>query len=202
MDFYEALKGVAELLKQVSSQTAEAYYWLITGDEPNSLCRLLGITEEEMNTVFVACRIFAPDTSKFSANYFQMLTSLAEVDSTVYKINKVSHRFILIGQGKDYVLPRDAYSTNGDLKVHPVQGKHTIPIRTKSETAILTTILSRQDLPSKDQSDDILVTPTPRKPKSIEVSSPKDVVFNFVESSTAMTTCSEESLSLNLGRRL
>ena len=52
MDFKQALEGLAKVLKQVSSQTPEPFYWLINGDEPNSLCKLLDLTASCRTALF------------------------------------------------------------------------------------------------------------------------------------------------------
>jgi hypothetical protein len=58
MNFQVAQQEFAETLKNIHKKTPKAYFWRLTGDEPNSLSKLLGTTEEEMKILLRLCKVY------------------------------------------------------------------------------------------------------------------------------------------------
>jgi hypothetical protein len=50
-----------------------AYYWRLSGEAPNSLCKFLGVEEEELKTILQLCKVYNVDSiDNFSRNNFEI----------------------------------------------------------------------------------------------------------------------------------
>jgi hypothetical protein len=142
MNYREAQKEFAERVKNNGSRV-KGYFWRLSGDEGNSLCRFMGIDEMEMKLLLRLCKVYVGEKDNFSKNNFELLMSLCGCDSTTYRPDGKVERFILIGnsEGK-VVLPKDQYDAEGVLQYYPVEDEHFKNIRTKSQKGSLPRLLS------------------------------------------------------------
>ena len=67
------------ILKSVSEKT-QSYWWKVSGEDPNSLSLLLGITAEQMEAIWVACGLRISKTNKFSRVQLDYLTLVADTE--------------------------------------------------------------------------------------------------------------------------
>jgi hypothetical protein len=132
-----AQEQLALQMKTVSSKVSH-YFWRLSGDEPNSLCRLLGMEEEELKVVLRLCKVYIGDTDNFSKNNFEQVMALCECDFTTYRLKNSVERFILVGKKVgDVVLPKEMYDEEGNLSHYPVDDEHVKNVRTKSQRGSL-----------------------------------------------------------------
>jgi hypothetical protein len=99
MDFYQAQQQFAEFIKSASNKV-NAYYWRLSREAPNSLCKFLGVEEEELKTILRLCKVYDVDSNdNFSRNNFEMLIMMCKpnVDWVPYCHNLKTERFIRIG---------------------------------------------------------------------------------------------------------
>jgi hypothetical protein len=136
MKYRVAQEQLALQMKTVSSKV-NYYFWRLSGDEPNSLCRLLGMEEEELKVVLRVYKVYIGDTDNFSKNNFEHVMALSECDYTTYRINNRVERFIRVGKEGEVVLPKDMYDEEGKLSHYPVDDEHVKMIRTKSQRGSL-----------------------------------------------------------------
>ena len=131
MNFTSA-QQLAESVKSISAKV-NFYFWRLSGDEPNSLCKLLGMEEEQLKVVLRLCKIYIGDADNFSKNNFEVLMGMCECDSTTFRLLGKMERFILIGQHGKKVLPKHMYDEDGNLSHYPVEDEHVMNVRTKSQ---------------------------------------------------------------------
>ena len=90
MNYVDAQRNFAEIIKTIAKQV-DKYYWRLTGDEPNSLCKLLDIPWEELQLVMRSCKIFNGEEDKFSRKKFESLMTEcgreATPEWTTYYVN-------------------------------------------------------------------------------------------------------------------
>jgi hypothetical protein len=141
MNFRVAQEQFGIQLKTVSSKV-NFYFWRLSGDEPNSLCRLLGMEEEELKVVLCLCKVYTGDTDNFSKNNFEVLMGLCECDFTTYRINNKVERFIRVGKEGKVVLPKDMYDEDGKLSHYPIEDEHVKSLRTKSQRGPLPNLVN------------------------------------------------------------
>jgi hypothetical protein len=78
MNFLDAQKQLAEIVKSASAKV-NAYYWRLSGDHPNSLCKFLGLEEEELKVILRLCHIYkANSNDAVSKNNFESLMTMCE----------------------------------------------------------------------------------------------------------------------------
>jgi hypothetical protein len=129
----EAQQELAKSIKAMASTTPKAYFWRLSGDEPNSLCRFLGMGEEELKVVLRLCKIYTGEKDNFSKNNFELFVSQCETDWTTYRLLGKAERFIRLGQlCSEVVLPKDQYNASSSLSYYPVEDEHIRNLRTKS----------------------------------------------------------------------
>jgi hypothetical protein len=176
MNFRVAQQQLALQMKTVSSKV-NYYFWRLSGDEPNSLCRLLGMEEEELKVVLRVCKVYIGDTDNFSKNNFEQVMALSECDYTTYRINNRVERFIRVGKEGEVVLPKDMYDEEGKLSYYPVDEEHVKIIRTKSQRGSLPELVN---LGNK-----IASNPTPKgqgeKKQDDNVVHPKIGLLTYIE---------------------
>jgi hypothetical protein len=135
MNFLEAQQELAESIKTAAAKV-KPYFWQLSGDEPNSLCRFLGVAEEELKKSLRLCKIYIGEKDNFSKNNnFEMTMAKSGCDWTTCRLNGIVQRFIKIGkegQGQA-VLPKDMYDLDGSLSYYPVEDEHVRNMRTKSQ---------------------------------------------------------------------
>jgi hypothetical protein len=132
MNFMEVQRDLAAFIKS-SSTTLKGSFWRLTGDEPNSLCRFLGITEEELRVILRLSKIYTGEQNNFSKNKFELLVTQCETDWTTYRIQGKVERFIMLGNAdSDIVLPKDHYDSSGTLTFYPVEDEHLRRLRTSN----------------------------------------------------------------------
>ena len=69
MHYMEAQKDLATSIKSIGSKV-NSYFWRLSGDEPNSLCKLLSMQEEELKVILHLCQIYFGQNNKFNKNTF------------------------------------------------------------------------------------------------------------------------------------
>jgi hypothetical protein len=142
MNFLEAQQDLANTMKTMASST-KAFFWRLSGDEPNSLCRYLGMDEEELKIVLRLCKIYTGEKDNFSKNNFELLVSKSESDWTTYRLFGKAERFIRLGHDtSDVVLPKDQYDALGKLSYYPIEDVHMKNLRTKSQRGSLPNLLN------------------------------------------------------------
>jgi hypothetical protein len=131
MNYQQAQQDLADLIVAVDRKVL-VYFWHLTGNHPNSLCRLLGISWEELQLLLCSCCVFYGDKNNVSKDNFELLMTRCATDWTTFRPEGKLERFIRIGHSGDILLPKDVYGGDGELTVYPVDGVHTINVRTKS----------------------------------------------------------------------
>ena len=104
MNFSIAQQQLAESVKSISAKV-NFYFWRLSGDEPNSLCKLLGMEEEQLKVVLRLCKIYTGAADNFCKNNFEVLMGMCECDSTTFRLLGKMERFILIGNHGKKVIP-------------------------------------------------------------------------------------------------
>jgi hypothetical protein len=123
MNFLEAQHELAESIKNAAVKV-NPYFWQLPGDEPNSLCRFLGIGEEELKKSLRLCKIYNGEKDNFSKNNFEVTMAKAGCDWTTCRLKGTVQRFIKIGKEGHAVLPKDMYDIDGSLSYYPVEDEH------------------------------------------------------------------------------
>jgi hypothetical protein len=180
MSHMAAQQHVASFIKSTSA-AVKPYFWRLSGDAPNSLCRFLGVDEEELKSVLRLCKVYKGEKDNFSKNNFELLVLQCETDWTTYRLNGKAERFIRLGHGdsSEVVLPKDQYDAIGTLSYYPVEDENVRSLRTKSQRfpKMLGSIASRTavavDVPAKE---------SPMNKKQVEEDiSPKSLLYSFVQ---------------------
>jgi hypothetical protein len=142
MNYLDAQKKLAETIAAAGSKV-NPYFWRLSGDAPNSLCRFLGIEEEELKLVLRLCKIYTGEKDNFSKNNFELLMSQCGCDWTTFRLYQRVERFIKIGDGSvgEVVLPKNMYDVESNLCCYPVEDQHIRIIRTKSQKGSLPELL-------------------------------------------------------------
>jgi hypothetical protein len=70
MIYLQAQHEFADSIKLVGSKV-KSYFWRLSGEEPNSLSRFLGIEEKELKSILRLCKIYPGDKDSFSKNNFE-----------------------------------------------------------------------------------------------------------------------------------
>ena len=181
MNFLEAQKELAEIIKSASAKV-NAYYWRLSGDHPNSLCKFLGLEEEELKVILRLCNIYkANSNDAVSKNNFESLMTMRERGPTFdwgkYNVGSKNEQFVKIGQGGgESFRPKNFYDVNGCLTLYPVD--ENVPnLQTKSQRSLLTKLLIAgggvaSNNKNIEGSDDIIAKPnkkheSPNKTQSL-----------------------------------
>jgi hypothetical protein len=185
MDFYQAQQQFAEFIKSASDKV-NAYYWRLSGEAPNSLCKFLGVEEEELKTILRLCKVYNVDSNdNFSRNNFEMLMMMCKphVDWVPYRHNLKPERFIRIGHGGEGLRPKDFYDSDGNLARYPVADEHIPSLRTKSQRSLLTTLLSagRSAMKNNNEAcDETMKTTSNQKTLPCKTISPKGMLLDYI----------------------
>jgi hypothetical protein len=165
MNYRVAQEEFARSLLAASSKV-NFYFWRLSGDEPNSLCRFLGMEEEELKVVLRVCKIYIGEADNISKNNFEMVMGLSQCDFTTFRLNSKVERFILVGKEGEVMLPKDMYDDNGTLLSYPVEDEHIKNVRTKSQRGSLPNLVN---VGNKQAASDAAMD-----------YSPKAVVLNYI----------------------
>jgi hypothetical protein len=74
MTFVMAQEQLALTIK-AAGRNVYPYFWRLSGDEPNSLCRFLSLDEEGMKGVLRQCRIYSGVNDNFKKKEFENFMS-------------------------------------------------------------------------------------------------------------------------------
>jgi hypothetical protein len=140
MNFLEAQDQLAESIKTAATKV-KSYFWRLSGSDANSLCKFLGMEEEELVVVLRLCKVYIGEKDNFSKNNFETLMAKSCCDYTTFKYNGRQERFIKIGAEGETVLPKDMYGPDGSLSHYPVEDIHVRNWRTKSQKGSLPSLL-------------------------------------------------------------
>lgn len=140
MYYPEAQNEFAEFLKECAARV-DSYFWKLSGKDANSLCRFLCMEEQDLMAILRLCRVFYGAKDHFSKNNFELLMTRCGFDWTTFKVDGKAERFVKIGHG-DVVLPKNMYSSDGNLQVYPTEEKHKIRLRTKEQKSPLNKLLN------------------------------------------------------------
>jgi hypothetical protein len=153
---------------------------------PNSLCKFLGVEEEELKTNLRLCKDNNVDSNdNFSRNNFEMLMMVCKphVDWVPYCHNLKPERFIRIGHGGEGFRPKDFYNSDGNLARYPVADEHIPSLWTKSQQSILTTLLSASRSAMKNNNearDEMMKTTSNQKTTPCKTISPKGMLLDYI----------------------
>ena len=138
----EAQKNLATSIKSVAGNV-NSYFWRLSGDEPNSLCKLLSIQEEELTVILQLCQIYRGQNNNFNKTKFEeFMLMLAPCRWTKVRIKKSNEHFILIGDhGTECDLPKMLYNGEGELTSPPVPDVHFRTLRTKLQKGSIPRLL-------------------------------------------------------------
>jgi hypothetical protein len=96
-NFLEAQEKLADTIVSASSQLVGGYFWRLSGDEPNSLCRFLGMEEDELKVILRLCKIYIGEKDNLSKKNLDSFVTRAKCEHTTYRIKKQLVWFIMIG---------------------------------------------------------------------------------------------------------
>ena len=85
-DYAQAQQYLANAI-QVASTKVNRYYWRVSGNEANSLCRILLLGEEELKVLLRHCRIYQGANDNFSKNHFELLMLACKCEYTSYVLH-------------------------------------------------------------------------------------------------------------------
>ena len=68
---------LSEILAQIS-ETVQPYWWRLVGNHPESLCRLIQVSESEMMTILRAAEVISGKGDMIKMQKFEVLASLLE----------------------------------------------------------------------------------------------------------------------------
>jgi hypothetical protein len=174
MNFLEAQDELAESIKTLASKV-KTYFWRLSGNDANSLCRFLGMEEEKLMVVLRLCKVYIGEKDNFSKNNFESVMAKCGCDFTTFKYNGRQERYIKIGEHGETILPKDMYGPDGSLLHYPVEDEHVRNWRTKSQKGSLPMLVN---IGTQQASQ---VDKEPLKKPAAKVKSTKQVLFGYVE---------------------
>jgi hypothetical protein len=197
MNYLDALGELAGTIKAAAAKV-NCYFWQLSGDAPNSLCKFLCMGEEELKVVLRLCKIYIGEKDNFSKNNFPPMMTLCGCDSTTFKLNGKLERFIKIGEEGESILPKDMFDAGGSLSVYPIEGEHVRRLRTKSQKGPQQKLV---DAGIKEESKPMDVAPKQDHCKSKQMISPKSLLISYVqELVTGAVKTGEDRISLRSAR--
>ena len=101
MELFEAQQQFADFVKSLSD-TVNAYYWWLSGEAPNSLCKFLGVQENDIKILLRFFKVYHLESNdNFKKKNFDslMLMCHPHVSWVEYRLNGKPERFIKIGLG-------------------------------------------------------------------------------------------------------
>ena len=140
MNFLEAQKDLATSITS-AARNMNSYFWRLSGDEPNSLCKFLCMPEEDLKVILRLCKIYTGARDNVSKKNFEALMTLLDNDFTRYQMKSKLELFIKIGKCGKVDTPHEVNNSDGSPKVYPVEGLHFQNLRTKSQRGLLPKLL-------------------------------------------------------------
>lgn len=161
MNLHEAQQEFVSFHQSVGNNVNAYLLWRLSGDAPNSLCKVLGLKEEELKIILRFLRVYKADNNdSFSKNNFAilMLMCTPDLDWVQYRLNLKPERLIKIGRGGEGLRPTVFYDSDGteSYEVYPVEDEHVLTLRTNSQKnplMILLAVASRST--TKNNHDDV-----------------------------------------------
>jgi hypothetical protein len=181
MNYQQAQQELAETIKAAAAKV-KRYFWRLTGDESNSLCRFLGIEESELKTLLRLCRVYTGTKDNLSKNNFELFLNRCGAEWTTFKLLGKMEWFIALGSEGDVVIPKNMYDVDGVLHYAPIDGQHMITMRTKSQKGALPKLLdvaTKKDTEVFDNNDDSSKKPSNKQQVGKELS-PKGLLMTYV----------------------
>jgi hypothetical protein len=124
MNYAEAQQNLAKSILLVGTNV-HRYYWRVSGNETNSLCRILFLGEEELKVKLRNCRILTGANDNFSKKFFDSLMLACQSRWTTYHLKNKKEWFIKIGvHGESAMVPKMVYDADGAITAYPVVGIH------------------------------------------------------------------------------
>lgn len=122
-----AQEKFAKTLTQESEKVASCF-WKLSGDDPNSLSRFLGLTWSELREILVLCAVCKHST------WFMDRNNLATLfrDRCGFKCTLCKHQelkaewFVKVGKGKEVTTPQENHDAKGELMELPMVGDHVM----------------------------------------------------------------------------
>jgi hypothetical protein len=178
MNYLDAQKDLSSTI-MTAAEKVKAYFWRLSGDEGNSLCRFLGMEEEELKVVLRLCKIYNGDNDNFSKKKFEEFLSHCDgCDFTTFRIKGKVIWYMKIGSGSA-TLPKDMYDADGSLAQYPIDDVHIRTVRTKSQRGALPKLLK---IGNRMASEAIGPTKAAANNKQLgKTLSPKWLLFAYVE---------------------
>lgn len=174
------MEELATTINSVASNL-NCYFWRLSGDAPNSVCKFLGVEEAQLKVVLRLCKIYTGTKDNFSKKNFEnFMLVLSPRDWTTFRFNGKVEYFIKIGGGVDNnLIPKDYYDGSLTLVHYPIEGTHFRNLRTKSQRGSLPKLLGAV----QNQKDD--ANEGNQKPKSKQQSkqniSPKNLLLDYIQ---------------------
>ena len=162
------MEELATTINSVASNL-NCYFWRLSGDAPNSVCKFLGVEEAQLKVVLRLCKIYTGKKDNFSKKNFEnFMLVLSPRDWTTFQFNGKKEYFIKIGGGVDNnLIPKDYYDESLTLVHYPIVGTHFRNLQTKSQRGSLPKLLDAV----QNQEDD--ANEGNQKPKSKQQSNKK-----------------------------
>jgi hypothetical protein len=203
MNHLQALKELAESIK-ASASKVNHYFWRLSGEEPNSFCKFLGMDEGELKAVLRLCKIYNGEKDNFSKNNFELLMSQSNCDWTKYRLNAKVERFIKIGNGGEVTIPKDMYDEDGSLTHYPIEELHVRNMRTKSQKGVLPKLVDFGNKKQASETDMLASKERSKYSKELkQMISPKSLLFSYVEELvTGAGSNGDGTISLRASRKL
>jgi hypothetical protein len=118
MHFLQAQNCLAAIINDFGASTQQ-YFWRLSGEKPNSLCKFLGRNEEDVKAVLRMCFIYRGPLDKINRKNFENLMSICGCQSTKYNMEYD----IAIGEGVGRI-SRKNYYPDGKLHFFPTPDIH------------------------------------------------------------------------------
>jgi len=129
----DAIKLFARVLESYH-QKLTSYWWRLSGNDANSLCRLLGVDADAVVNIYRKCNVLVGPQDKFRLKNFEMLIEFCGLDWSKFRpVRGELERFIKIGIAEGTLAvgrPKEMYS-EGMLSVVPEPGVHMLTVMTK-----------------------------------------------------------------------
>jgi len=123
------------LLVNRLAATTTACWWKLLGEEPNSVCKFLDTSWEDMRLILRTCGVLHGPTDSFKTKKFEDLMGRIGCDWVLYRPSRKIDQFLRLGEQRNNAdavqVPKDMYSHGGILDQWPVSGVHMPAMRTK-----------------------------------------------------------------------
>jgi hypothetical protein len=165
---------------KAASVRVNAYFWRLSGDEPNSLCRLLGMEEEELKVILHLCKIYIGDKDNLLKKNFDSFLNLCCCEHTTYRLKKQLVWLIKVGNGNSVTVPKDMYDANGCLSYYPIEEEHFRVVRTKSQRGKLPMLVNLGNKQAASEAEEAENKASNNNNKKIYTSPKSVVLYDFI----------------------